>query len=79
MQPASRSGFHPARDLLRVRVRGRPGAVAGGLAFIVPGLVVILGLAALFLVGSPPLWVKGASAGAGAAVAAVAVHAGRVS
>lgn len=59
------------------RVRGRPGAVAGGLAFIVPGLVVILGLAALFLVGSPPLWVKGASAGAGAAVAAVAVHAGK--
>jgi chromate transporter len=59
------------------RVRGRPGAIAGGLAFIVPGLVAILGLAALFLAGSPPLWVKGASAGAGAAVAAVAVHAGR--
>jgi chromate transporter len=59
------------------RVRGRLGAVAGGLAFIVPGLVVILGLSALFLVGSPPLWVKGASAGAGAAVAAVAVHAGK--
>lgn len=59
------------------RVRGRPGAIVGGLAFIVPGLVVILGLAALFLVGSPPLWMKGASAGAGAAVAAVAVHAGR--
>jgi chromate transporter len=59
------------------RVRGRPGAIAGGLAFILPGLGVILGLAALFLAGSPPLWVKGASAGAGAAVAAVAVHAGR--
>ncbi|MDQ1449812.1 MAG: chromate transporter [Actinomycetota bacterium] len=59
------------------RVRGRPGAIAGGLAFIVPGLVAILGLAALFLAGSPPLWVKGASAGAGAAVAAVAVQAGR--
>jgi chromate transporter len=59
------------------RVRGRRGAVAGGLAFIAPGLVIILGLAALFLAGSPPLWVRGASAGAGAAVAAVAVHAGR--
>ena len=59
------------------RVRGRRGAVAGGVAFIGPGLVIILGLAALFLAGSPPLWVRGASAGAGAAVAAVAVHAGR--
>ena len=31
------------------RVRGRLGAVVGGLAFIVPGLIVILALAALFL------------------------------
>jgi chromate transporter len=58
------------------RVRGRLGALAGGLAFIVPGLVCILALSALFLEGSPPLWVKGAGAGAGAAVAAVAVQAG---
>ena len=58
------------------RVRGRTGALLGGVAFIVPGLVVILALAALFLSGSPPAWVKGAGAGAGAAVAAVAVHAG---
>src|SRR4051812_18887831 len=57
------------------RVRGPLGALAGGLAFIVPGLVAILLLAALFL-GSPPDWVRGAGAGAGAAVAAVAVHAG---
>ncbi|OLE21475.1 MAG: chromate transporter [Actinobacteria bacterium 13_1_20CM_3_71_11] len=57
------------------RVRGRLGALVGGAAFIVPGLVLILGLAALFLAGSPPPWVKGAGAGAGAAVAAVAVHA----
>jgi chromate transporter len=42
----------------------------------VPGLIVILGLAALFLEGSPPDWVRGAGAGAGAAVAAVAVQAG---
>jgi len=58
------------------RVRGRVGALAGGIAFIVPGLVVILALAALYLVGSPPLWVLGAGAGAGAAVPAVAVQAG---
>jgi chromate transporter len=58
------------------RVRGRAGALVGGAAFIVPGLIVILALAALFLTGSPPLWVRGAGAGAGAAVAAVAVHAG---
>jgi chromate transporter len=57
------------------RLRGPAGAVVGGLCFIVPGLVIILALAALFL-GSPPLWVRGAGAGAGAAVAAVAVHAG---
>jgi chromate transporter len=57
------------------RIRGRPGALIGGAAFIVPGLVVILALAALFLAGSPPRWVLGAGAGAGAAVAAVAVQA----
>jgi chromate transporter len=57
------------------RTRGAAGAVVGGLAFIVPGLVLIVALAELFL-GSPPDWVRGAGAGAGAAVAAVAVHAG---
>jgi chromate transporter len=58
------------------RLRGRLGALAGGAAFIVPGLIVILALSALFLEKSPPLWVLGAGAGAGAAVPAVAVHAG---
>ena len=58
------------------RVRGRLGALVGGAAFIIPGLIVILGLAALFLAGSPPRWVLATGAGAGAAVAAVAVHAG---
>jgi chromate transporter len=58
------------------RLRGRPGALVGGAAFILPGLIVILALAALFLSGSPPRWVTAAGAGAGAAVAAVAVHAG---
>jgi chromate transporter len=57
-------------------VAGPIGAFVGGAAFIVPGLLVILGLAAVFLAASPPAWVLGAGAGAGAAVAAVAVHAG---
>ena len=57
------------------RLRRRLGALAGGTAFIVPGLVVILALAALFLSKSPPRWVLGAGAGAGAAVPAVAIHA----
>jgi len=58
------------------RLRGRIGAAAGGAAFIIPGLIVILGLAALFLGASPPLWVLGAGAGADAAVPAVAIQAG---
>jgi chromate transporter len=57
------------------RLRGRAGALVGGVCFIAPGLALILGLAALFLAGNPPLAVRGAAAGAGAAVAAVAVHA----
>ncbi len=58
------------------RARGRLAALAGGTAFIVPGLILILALAGAFLAGSSPSWVKGAAAGAGAAVAAVAVQAG---
>ncbi len=58
------------------RVRGRLGALVGGLAFIVPGLIIILVLSALFLAGAPPVWVRGVGAGAGGAVAAVAVAAG---
>jgi chromate transporter len=58
------------------RLRGRLGALIGGAAFIVPGLIVILALSVLFLASSPPLWVLGAGAGAGAAVPAVAVNAG---
>ncbi|MFD7736532.1 chromate transporter, partial [Kitasatospora phosalacinea] len=57
------------------RLRGTAGALVGGAAFILPGLVLILLLAALFLAGNPPRWVLGAAAGAGAAVAAVAVQA----
>jgi chromate transporter len=57
-------------------LRDRVGALVGGLAFILPGLVLILALSALFLGSSPPRWVLGAGAGAGAAVAAIAVQAG---
>jgi chromate transporter len=58
------------------RLRGRVGAIVGGVSFILPGLILILALSALFLSGSPPTWVRGAGAGAGAAVAAVSVQAG---
>src|SRR4051794_6455246 len=58
------------------RVRGALGAVVGGLGFVVPGLGAMLALAAVFLASSPPDWVRGAGAGGGAAVAAVAVLAG---
>jgi chromate transporter len=58
------------------RVGGAPGAVIGGLGFVVPAVVLVLLLSVLFLASSPPLWVRGAGAGAGAAVAAVAVRAG---
>jgi chromate transporter len=57
------------------RLRGTPGALLGGACFICPGLAVILALAALFLSGHPPLWVRGAAAGADAAVPAVALQA----
>jgi chromate transporter len=58
------------------RVAGPLGATVGGLCFIVPAVVFMLALSAVFLAESPPLWVLGAGAGAGAAVAAVAVQAG---
>lgn len=57
------------------RLRGRTGAILGGLCFIVPGLILILGLASVFLASHPPSWILGAAAGAGAAVPAVAAHA----
>jgi chromate transporter len=57
------------------RLRGPAGAVLGGLCFIVPGLIVILGLAAVFLEARPPGWIRGLTEGAGAAIPAVAVAA----
>ena len=59
------------------RVGGIPGALVGGLGFIVPAVVLILALSLVFLAHAPPLWIRGAGAGAGAAVAAVAVQAAR--
>ncbi len=57
------------------RLRGRLGAIIGGICFILPGLTIILALSALFLSAHPPLWVLGLAAGAGAAVPAVAISA----
>ena len=57
------------------RLRGPVGAVLGGVCFIVPGLVLILLLSAVFLARHPVDWVLGAAAGAGAAVPAVALNA----
>jgi chromate transporter len=59
------------------RAAGRAGAVVGGLAFVLPAVVLVLALSVPFLAGSPPLWIRGAGAGAGAAVAAVALQAAR--
>jgi chromate transporter len=58
------------------RLRGAKGALVGGLGFILPGLVLLLALSALFLANSPPAWIRGAGMGAGAAVAPVALGAG---
>jgi chromate transporter len=57
------------------RLRGSRGALVGGACFIVPGLIVILALSAVFLAAHPPLWIRGAAAGANAAVPAVALSA----
>jgi chromate transporter len=57
------------------RLAGPLGAFIGGACFIVPGLIIILALSVLFLATSPPDWVTGAAAGAGAAVPAVALGA----
>ena len=57
------------------RLRGLLGGLVGGVCFIVPGLVAILGLSAALLDAAPNLWVQAAAAGAAAAVAPVAVRA----
>jgi chromate transporter len=55
-QPAAGPGLDPAGDC-GWRLRGALGALVGGVCFIAPGLIVILGLAALFLGAHPPRWV----------------------
>ena len=58
------------------RIGGPRGAVVGGLGFILPAVILIVALSAVFFGETPPTWVRGAGAGAGAAVAAVAARAG---
>jgi len=57
------------------RLRGTAGALIGGACFILPGLVVILALASVFLAEHPPGFVAGAALGAGSAVPVVALAA----
>jgi chromate transporter len=57
-------------------IAGVPGAIIGGLAFILPGLVAIIALSSLFLASAPPEWVLAVGAGASSALVAVALHAG---
>jgi chromate transporter len=58
------------------RTGGLAGALVGGFAFILPGLLMVLAIAALALGEAPPEWILGIGAGAGAAVVAVVVDAG---
>lgn len=58
------------------RVAGRMGALVGGLAFILPGLIVCLVIAAVALQGTPPAAVDAFGMGAAAAVVAVVAQAG---
>ena len=59
-----------------MRAGGVAGAIAGGLAFILPGLLLVLAISAVALADSPPEWIIGIGAGAAAAVVAVVVQAG---
>ncbi len=58
------------------RVAGNAGALVGGLAFILPGLLLTLAIAAVVLQDDPPAWVSAFGAGAAAAVVAVVAQAG---
>jgi chromate transporter len=49
---------------------------AGGVAFILPGLLVVLAIAAVALGDEPPLWIRAFGAGATAAVPVVVAQAG---
>jgi chromate transporter len=56
------------------RLRGVRGALLGGLCFIVPGLILIVGLSALFFTHHPSRFILGAALGAGAVVPAIAAR-----
>jgi chromate transporter len=58
------------------RVAGAAGAWAGGLAFILPGLVLTIAIAAVALQSAPPGWVSALGAGAAAAVVGVVAQVG---
>ena len=60
------------------RVAGLPGAIVGGLGFILPGLAMTLAIASVLLGDAPPDWILGVGAGAGAAVIAVILQAAAV-
>ena len=70
----------PASTQLAIYCAGRVGgpaaAILGGLAFILPGLAAILVIAVATLSASPPAWLRGVGAGAGAAVVPVVAAAG---
>ncbi len=55
------------------RLRGVRGALVGGVAFIAPGLVLIVGLSGLFFARHPSHWLLGAALGAGSALPAIAL------
>jgi chromate transporter len=57
-------------------VAGRRGGLVGGLAFVLPGLLIVLAIAAVALAERPPAWIRGIGEGAAAAVVAVVVQAG---
>ena len=61
--------------LCAYRVAGAAGAIIGGLGFIVPAVIMVIIGSVFVLAQAPPVWLRGAAAGAGAAVAAVAVRA----
>jgi chromate transporter len=58
------------------RVAGGLGALLGGIAFILPGLLMVLAISAVALAESPPEWVRAIGSGAAAAVVAVVAQAG---